>query len=176
MRGGRKGSMQLSIEAIIILVIAMVLLGLGISFIRTFFAQGEETLMQPFDAIQFGCSPDSQSPITISPSEPEVKSGGQIRPKICVYANKPAELGNEVQLSITECRGIEAAGGENTLVPELIAVKQPISRTEIGGFNTILSAKQGGQDLPVGTYICTLSADTLSGENLGTKQVTISVT
>jgi len=51
---GRKfriGSMQLSIEAIIILVIAIVLLGLGIAFIKTFFGKGADALAGSFDPI-----------------------------------------------------------------------------------------------------------------------------
>jgi len=173
MRGvTRKGSMQLSIEAIIILVIAMVLLGLGISFIQGFFKQAREKTGEAFDPIQFGCNPDAVDPITVSPSSPELKSGDQLEVKICVYANTDASQGASVK--IDSCTS--TAGG--TEVPLFLSAAQGISRTEIGGFKTILTAKDAADpttDLSVGTYICTIEA-TVGAVVLGTEQVTISVT
>ena len=168
--------MQLSIEAIIVLVIAMVLLGLGLTFVRGFFKTGTDKLQEPFDAIEFGCDPSASDPITISPSALEVKAGDDIEPKICLYATIPAD---PAILGIKSCKSATS----DTLKPTLLAASQKIDRTEIGGFPTILSAidQATGDDLPVGRYICTLEAvvaDEYDGtaEAFATKQVTITIT
>lgn len=182
MRGGsgRKGSMQLSIEAIIILVIAMVLLGLGIAFIQNFFKTGTDKLTEPFDAIQFGCDPNPNRPITLSPPNPELKSGEQIQVKMCVYAKIPAD---DAVLGIEGCKSTSPVADAQD-IPQLLTQPQDIARTEIGGFSTILTAVDTtGDDLPVGTYICTLTAvtggqfpGTTGAETVGTTQVTVTVT
>jgi hypothetical protein len=99
---------------------------------------------------------------------------------MCVYANIPA---TDAIVGIEGCTSTASAGAG--MVPQLLAQKQTIARTEIGGFNTILLASNqtGGSDLPVGTYICTLSAVTggafppaAAAQVIGTRQITITVT
>ncbi len=179
-RFSRKGSMQLSIEAIIVLVIAMVLLGLGIAFIQGFFKTGTSKLTEPFNAIEFGCDPNAGHPITTSPANLELKSGDQLQVKMCVYANVPAA---DAVLGIEGCTSTAPEGAN--MVPQLLAQKQTIARTEVGGFNTILLAvnQTGNVDMPVGTYICTLTGVTggrfpanASATVIGRRQITITVT
>lgn len=45
----RKGSLQLSINAIVVLVMAMVVLGLGLGFVRGLFGQGQQNLVKVID-------------------------------------------------------------------------------------------------------------------------------
>ncbi|MBR9700247.1 hypothetical protein GOV11_00065 [Candidatus Woesearchaeota archaeon] len=172
----RRGSMQLSIEAIIILVIAMVLLGLAIAFIQNFFKTGTDKLQEPFDALEFGCDPTQGRPITTSPTDIELKSGTQMNLKICVYATAEAPKAN---VDLAGCRSTNPLYLETE--PTLLTTSQYIKRTEIGGFNTVLTAvnsENSNDALGVGTYICTLRSYTGEGTditNLGTRQITISV-
>lgn len=179
-RFSRKGSMQLSIEAIIILVIAMVLLGLGIAFIQGFFKTGEQKLLEPFDAIEFGCDPTANDPITTSPTKIELKSGDQFEVKVCVYAKEHAE---SAIVGFESCRN--TVDPSASMMPTILAASQTIQRTEVGGFTTILSANDAstGDPLEPATYICTLAAVTDSDgdfdpnrQTIGRKQVTIRVT
>jgi hypothetical protein len=79
----RKGSMQLSIEAIIILVIAFVFLGLVIVFVKNFFGQAGTTSTQYLDQAGNPCnSANDDNPIT--PNKFQIKQGGSITEGICV--------------------------------------------------------------------------------------------
>lgn len=184
----------MSIEAIIVLVIAMVLLGLGIAFIQGFFKTGTAKLTEPFNAIEFGCDPTAANPITTSPPEMEVKAGDELRVKVCVYGTQLAPG------AIVGIKGCTSTTG-STQVPTLLSAPQGIDPHQIGGFNTILTAKTKAvpavgntpavpaTNLGTGTYICTLEAVTggiypivpatqtqpASGELFATKQITVSV-
>lgn len=183
MKFSKKGSMQLSIEAIIILVIAMVLLGLGIAFISGFFKTGTSKLMEPFDAMSFGCDPNSNDPIKTSPTVLQLKSGDTLPVKICVYNGGSADA-PKVNVGIESCVNTN----DNTAKkPKLLTAPQNVKRTDIAGFGTILTAKEstGTADLVPATYICTLTAvkDATTFPSaldetkvVGRKQVTITVT
>lgn len=172
--------MQLSIEAIIILVIAMVLLGLGIAFIQGFFKIGTQKLEEPFSDIQFGCNPSSGDPVKTSPTEITLKSGNDMKLRICYYAE------NEVTNAFVEFDGCVCTSPEcDTQVPNIVA--RPLSvipRTEIGKFDTILVAEnQGdGSPLPPASYICSLNVKGKTSDaqpnpvTLTTSQVTITIT
>jgi hypothetical protein len=169
--------MQLSIEAIIILVIAMVLLGLGIAFISGFFKEGTTKLQEPFDAIKFGCNPDANDPIKTSPTILSVKPGEQLQVKICAYAPVDAP---QTTLSFAACT---CTLDDKTQCgkPGLLTQGQSIKRTDVGGFNTILIAKDSTSNKPLlpATYICTLEAKSASAAattTVGSTQVTITVT
>ncbi len=180
----RKGSMQLSIEAIIILVIAMVLLGLAIAFITGFFKQGTSKLTEPFDAISFGCDPSANDPIKTSPTLLQLKAGDTLQAKICVYNTLALDAKN-VNVGVEGCVNNVIPAPAVTDVPKLLTQPQNIKRTETGGFNTILTAPS-----KPGTYICTLTAlklltpatpfpaatAILDADVIGRKQVTITVT
>jgi len=167
--------MQLSIEAIIILVIAMVLLGLGIAFISGFFRTGTSKLTEPFNAIEFGCDPTTNDPIKLVPSALSVAQGERISVKVCLYA--PNQF-NEASLEITNCK--DTNGGTDK--PLFLTQSQNVKKGDIGGFNTILTAKKDtSNNLNTGTYICTLvakakvpPATTLTEQT--SKQITITVT
>jgi hypothetical protein len=173
----RKGSMQLSIEAIIILVIAMVLLGLGIAFITGFFRTGTQKLMEPFDDIQFGCSPTSTDPLKTSPSQLSVKAGDQQKVRFCYYTSQ--EL-YKAKVEFKNCVCTEAACANKK--PTLVTAEVPhVNRADVGKFDTFMKAVDGSTELTPANYICTIAikgATTSNGaiNEVETAQVTIAVT
>ncbi|HIH24500.1 TPA: hypothetical protein HA251_05685 [Candidatus Woesearchaeota archaeon] len=176
MKFSKKGSMQLSIEAIIILVIAMVLLGLGIAFISGFFKTGTTKLMEPFDDIQFGCSPTATDPLKTTPSQISVKAGDQQKVRFCYYTSQ--EL-YKAKVEFKNCVCTEAACMNKK--PTLIAPEVPhIDRADIGKFDSFLKAVDGA-DLTPANYICTVAikgsaTSTGSVNEVETAQITIAVT
>ena len=61
----RRGSLQLSINAIVILVMAMVVLGLGLTFIRNLFGGAQENFGRIIDNTQLENPASPDNPITI---------------------------------------------------------------------------------------------------------------
>jgi len=70
----KKGSLNLSIQAIVILVMAMAILGLGLGFIRTLIGQGQDQFTTAIDNAQLENPASAAQPITVDRSI-EVKSG-----------------------------------------------------------------------------------------------------
>jgi hypothetical protein len=48
----KKGALELSITAIVVLIIAITVLGLGIGFIKNLFSEGTETISAQFDSVK----------------------------------------------------------------------------------------------------------------------------
>ena len=94
----RKGSMQLSIEAIIILVIAIVLLGLGIAFIKNFFGKAQDPLGSQIDSLK-SCNANSETPLL--PTNFNVDST-KVQFDLCVYNNGGLDLKN-AKIRILSC-------------------------------------------------------------------------
>ena len=167
--------MQLGIEAIIILVIAMVLLGLGIAFISGFFKIGTAKLTEPFNAIQFGCDPNANDPIKVIPSEisfPEGSAAQQI--KVCFYQDSTLSAASKVDLNMIAANCKSTTAGATA--PTLVSVSQAVPKGQIGGYNVLL---QPVANTKAGVYICTLEAhDTATPAlpALASKQITITVT
>jgi hypothetical protein len=154
----RKGSMQLSIEAIIILVIAIVLLGLGIAFIKGFFGKGTDALLGSFDAVSERCDVSSDNPII--PKAFSVKQGEANQIKICVYNNQQQRIPNGV-FKIANC--VNPAGNPLGATPPASALPsgelkftslgQDIERGETKGYKTNV---QAGSSASPGVYICNI--------------------
>jgi hypothetical protein len=153
--------MQLSIEAIIILVIAIVLLGLGIAFIKNFFAKGSAGLEGAFDPIAEHCDVSADNPVV--PREIRLTQGERRQVKICVYNDQAAKIPS-AYFAFKEC--IKPAGATGPAAPLPVSGNYPVSSV---GDITLTSA---GQDLArgqsygykttvaisetaiLGTYIC----------------------
>jgi len=162
------GSMQLSIEAIIILVIAIVLLGLGIGFIKQFFGKGSESLLGKFEPLKEDCDVNANSPLI--PKEITLKQGESIQTKICVYNNQEKKVKNAV-FKFLKCVGpdgvpILSDEGANKYAPNLKddvlvinALGQDIERNRFSGYKVSITAGPSGtttDSSQLGTYICNI--------------------
>ena len=162
--------MQLSIEAIIVLVIAIVLLGLGIAFIKNFFGKGSDALLGSFDPINERCDVSADNPVI--PKDLSVTQGETKQVKICVYNNQNANIPNAV-LKISQC--VDPSGDKKplnapttgtplpTALPndeiKITTLAQNIDRGKTVGYKATLAvasapANAGGAGSELGTYIC----------------------
>lgn len=164
--------MQLSIEAIIILVIAMVLLGLGIAFISGFFKTGTSKLTEPFNAIQFGCDPTPNDPIKIIPSDITYPEGTTQQLRLCFYPDRDSATGKKVGIRMTQADCEETVSG--TKAPSVLTQKQSVKKGVVAGYNVLL---QPDTNTKAGIYLCTIELveDGVTAP-LASKQVTITVT
>jgi hypothetical protein len=98
--GIKKGSISLSINAIIIIILAVVMLGLGLTFIRGSFSKTSAQLEQQLATENEPPTPDSSNPITFSREVIKTQSKATEIIKISVY--NPTNLNWDRRGSLNE--------------------------------------------------------------------------
>jgi len=153
----RKGSMQLGINAIVILIIALAILGLAMSFVTNLFRKGEGQLGSIISNVEMPVRADASQPIKFGKRDIEVKSGSaDTQLKVSVYNNNNFEETDEVMLFL-DCFDLE---GERVDSLYLAAPPQKIPLgTDVGYGAIIVSDKNMGGTSP-GTYTCRVIAST----------------
>src|SRR3989344_8576574 len=63
----KKADLSLSTNAIVILILAITILGLGLTFVRGLFKQAETKVAETFSATEVENPPTRDNPVTISP-------------------------------------------------------------------------------------------------------------
>jgi len=154
MRLNRKASLEIGVNTIVILVIAMMLLGLGIGFVKNLFDKMNK-VPEAISIPEIGQEPTSTDPIVLAQSGLSIKSKQVEQVGIGVY-NKWDDA-TWFTVGITSCTGL---GGEK---PLLEALPQAIGRGEASGFlvNVYGNMDDGGEKgepLGEGTYICNIAA------------------
>lgn len=155
------------------LVMAILLLGLGMAFVRNFFDKGTESLMEPFNLLEFGLEPSSSDPVVINKPEINIKSGKKMEDlKIGIYNLFQSET--NLKPAILSC-----SNGQATFDPLVTAIAQPIGPGEKVGFRVFLEAKKASDqsNIPAGSYICNLQAveDGNANNVMSTEQITLIV-
>lgn len=163
----RKAALNLGISTIVVLVIAMVVIGSGISFIRTFFSEGQDALLQTFPASDIGLNPTRDNPFVLGSNELEIQQDSTETIQAAVYNNEGSSV--NFVLNITGCIDNRGTDANN------ITLRSPSAQVPTGessGFQGILTAQPGiAQNSP---FICTAQAQ--SDQANYTKQVTVEVT
>lgn len=141
----KKGTLALSITAIVVIVIAFVVLGLGLSLTRTIFKGAEQKLPEAFAVTQLEAEPTSENPITISQT---VEIGRNDKKTMTVgFYNADTMSAEDATFAITDCLDVT----ENK--PEVSSISQKVSPNTAAGFSIILTENGLAPD----TYICTLA-------------------
>ncbi len=146
----RKASLEIGVNTIVILVIAMVLLGLGIGFIRGLFDQAGD-LPGLIDTDQFDTPPTAQEPIRLTPSSIEIKRGESKEVKVGIY-NK-GDTADDFTVEIPACTGPDDSDDK----PMVQALDAAIEPGESKGFKVIVTADTAADEaMETGKYICKL--------------------
>lgn len=172
----KKAGLEIGINTIVILVIAMVVIGGGIAFIRTFFKLGEDKLKEPFELADFGLKPSSEKPLVLQTESFDLKTGKEKLLKGGYYNKNPSQ---DVTINLELVNCITTSGSEDkpliTTLPNI-----PVKANSEQGFNIIFEGTKdgctvGNCNMDTGTYICSIKAtDSLTQEE--TTQVTIRIT
>ncbi len=162
----KKAGLSLGINTIIVLVIAMVVIAAGITFIRTFFDAGTDRLLGAFDIGEFGNKPDRLNPLVLERGTIRGKANSEVVVRVGFY-NTDAST-KLVNISLGDCT--------STLPFTLTSLTQSVEGLSATGFGTLLQLP--GTD---GTYICTIQAwehdaDPPATTPLATTQVEVQVT
>ena len=160
----RRGSLELSANAIVILVIAITILGLGLGFVKGMFGKLMEKIGVQAESIDFSEPPTADTPLTIV-AEMELPRGGQKKLTIGFYNNK--NCGFDTNPSTTtidppsvvpmfaSCVG-ETGTWTTTMLPTIIAAPLAIACGEITEFTSIV---KGPGTMMAGSSVCTVKVD-----------------
>ena len=150
----KKGALELSINAIVILIIAITMLGLGLGFVRGMFGKistqvEEQVASEPEPPI-----PTSDNPITMSRESIVTKANEDEIIKISVFAPGAAIASGNIDATASDCGGLTNGDSSPPTVPA----------NEYKTF-TWITKGQGS-----GTYLCSVKAGSYS------KDYTVKVT
>jgi len=146
----KKGSMELSVNSIVILVIAVVMLGLILTFVKTRMDKLTITNEVP-DPI----AANAGNPITLNPETISLSQGGKTNVKIGMYnthivTTDPADDG-----TLTNVKPIfKCTGGLNIVVDQVMPQNMSVDESTV--FFTVLRASAGIK----GDYTCKICAGT----------------
>lgn len=147
-----KGSLELSIQTIVIIVIAFVVLGLGLSLTTNIFKGLQDEIPGVFSVLDLDTKPTTDNPITLSEII-EINRKKTKTMKVGFY-NRGDGTAVNVVLTIKQCL---KAGNElvafDTL-PTLTSISTNVPVSEGKGYSVIFSEN----GLPAGQYICEIAA------------------
>ena len=149
----KKAALNLGISTVVVLVIAMVLIGAGISFIRTFFAAGESQLLGAFDIGDFERQPDSTNPIVLQAGRIQGGPGDTISVRLGFYNTEDA---SDFTFDVGTCSSALDSESAN-----IDAIAQRVNTREAAGFITRFTIPEFADETPgeqrtAGTYVCTI--------------------
>ena len=144
----KRGALNLSINAIVVLIIAIVFLGLALTFTRNLLNQSSDKLITGIDNVDISTPADADRPITVD-GRLEVKKNGKKLIKVSFYNS-----GNEkimAQPRFTMC--VDDDGKSITDLPSLGAISINVTANSEERFQATLKAGK----LNTGSYICNLN-------------------
>ncbi|MBU1200971.1 MAG: hypothetical protein KJ583_01500 [Nanoarchaeota archaeon] len=144
----KKGSLNLSIEAIVILVMAMAILGLGLGFIRGLITKGQGQFTTAIDNAELENPATADNPMTVDRTV-NVKTKGTGRMKIGFYNGGANELLNAQPILSGECK----PDGTNSITFQ--SGPQKIGIGEGKGWEVLVKDNASGSSVG-STTICTL--------------------
>jgi hypothetical protein len=164
MKNSKKGDLNISIQAIVMLVIAIVVLGLILGMIRGWFAKAGTQVSGLLDVEDIKTHADANIPFRV-PSEVQVKTGDSTDIKVAYY-NKGSIPVTNVTITLKSCLDV-LTGAQATTKPNLVSI--PASKVDPAteqGFRVILNTNvEGGTiKVPFGEYLCSMAAISESGE------------
>ena len=153
----KKGSMELSVNSIVILVIAIVMLGLILGFVRSKFSDLDKQLVNNEPEAPKATASD---PLTISRETLAVSAGEDVVVKIQAYAIEAIDIG---------------------VTPDIVCSDPVIKTSPVVQGRVVTAGESGGYimkipisgTIPKGTYLCQLKMNIASADR--TKDIVIKV-
>ena len=173
----KKGALELGVNTVVILIIALVVIGGGIAFITRLFKVMDKEVKK----IEMPNFPATASePIVLSDKSPELKMGTKEYWDINVYNSLNSD--REINVVFDKCSATDISNpGCETVSPVLVTLSQTIKQGEASGFRTALKANCASKPslkLAPGDYVCSIKTVTVDEpvETIALMQVIIKVT
>ncbi|MBN2421074.1 hypothetical protein JXB27_02230 [Candidatus Woesearchaeota archaeon] len=160
---GKKADLSLSINAIVILILAITVLSLGLTFIRSMFKSAGSKIEGAISLAELDSQPTIEKPITI-PETVEIPSTGSTTIKIGIFNLDPSAEFSSAKPILSECILAGSATDDTTATDEtettgsagpftLTTTTQTIAKRSSAAYKAILQTSASG-----GTYVCTVKA------------------
>ncbi|PIN86016.1 hypothetical protein COV19_06705 [Candidatus Woesearchaeota archaeon CG10_big_fil_rev_8_21_14_0_10_44_13] len=166
LRRSKKADLNLSVQAIVILIFAVIMLGLGLGLIHFIFGSAREKVAQSLAVTELSVQPTSDKPVTIE-SEVSIKFKGEKKTQIGFYNFKSSSL-QKVAPKIVLCLTADGKEVDEASLPTVAAPPKPSMDPGIAeGWGAIIklpdtldtgavSGTGFSGALTPGTYICSI--------------------
>jgi len=145
----KKGDLALSVNAIVIVVISFVVLGLALTLTRSIFKFAGERAESVIPLTELEAKPTPENPITISDTVAITRNGKQT---LSVgYYNKNDYSAENAKFFIVFCDDERGQPVDNEKRPTIASPYQTVKASEAKAYKIILTEK----GLESGVYICT---------------------
>ncbi len=152
----KKGSMELGINAIVVLIIALALLGLGIGFVTKLFTSSQAKMVRIIDRTDLPIHADSLNQIVFDTSTIAVKEG-RSEPLIVSVFNDGTSTGRAAKVVNGEC--VDSFGSDASGLIIISSPSQDIPAGTDVGFSVSVSAMDGSATgTGITSYVCTVHA------------------
>jgi uncharacterized membrane protein len=137
----------MGIEAIVILVLAMAVLGLGLGFLRSVIGQGQKSVIKAIDNAELQNPASSDNPITVD-SRVTGKPGESVVVIISAYGGTAGIQNAPVTVTCHSGLMLNADGSDT------LTMTQSIAANSAAGFQAVIKIPSGAQP---GLYPCSVS-------------------
>lgn len=110
----KKGSLQLSVNAIVVFVLAFAMLSVGFFLVNMIRGQLNDTVPQVFKLDNFQVQPDAQNPLVFTPNEIRADANGEVTMGVAFFNKLSNQLTN-ARFDIIECL-VPGSGVPNDIV------------------------------------------------------------
>ena len=154
MKTGKRGAIELSTNAIVVLILAVVMLGLGLGFVRGLFGKATQNLESIVGQEPDPPTPTSSNPVTLSRENVIVQAKDPIVIKVGAFNPSSSDLNGS---PIISCSGLTLTSG----------VQVRNSTIRAGGTSTYSVVLPTTSTTTKGTYLCRATMvkyDTITSE------------
>lgn len=157
MRRNKKASLEIGINTIVIMVIAMMLLGLGIIFVKNLFGQ-INPITQKIKPPDLQTPPSASTPLIMDVQTFSLKTGDSYELDLGIYNADQTDEAFSVDVGNCE---VPPTATVQTQVPQIRVLPQLIKSGEAGYYTTYIIAQYntGGaalKNMETGDFICNL--------------------
>lgn len=162
----KKASMELGINAIVVLIIALALLGLGIAFVTKLFSSSQSKMVRIIDRTELPIHADALNPIVFDTSNLQIKAGKQEVLIVSVWNDDIYDSDPTYIQHFNQC--VDNFGVAASTRVTISSPSQPIPAGSDAGFSVIVKPAAG--ELKGTSFICTVGA-VINTYNIANKQV-----
>ncbi|MBN2881343.1 hypothetical protein JXM83_04800 [Candidatus Woesearchaeota archaeon] len=152
----KKASLNMSINAIVMLVMAMALLGLGLTFIRGMMGGATGKLGGAIDAADLSEPPTAEKPVTMDRTI-KIKRGKTVNTKIGFYNTGDAVTDAVPEFDSTAGDACKGSGSGGSFTPGIVALPQDVGSGQSAAYEVIIDLSQANPQPGPGTYACKLA-------------------